>query len=54
MQAVVALAKLQDTDEVDDEEEEGDEPSVQEVLIDVLTHDPAASVHAWFPTPPSR
>jgi condensin complex subunit 3 len=43
MQAVVALAKLQDADEPDsDDEEQDDEPSVSEVLVDVLTHDPAA------------
>ncbi|KDE08656.1 hypothetical protein MVLG_01115 [Microbotryum lychnidis-dioicae p1A1 Lamole] len=41
MQAVVALAKLQEADEVD---EDDDELSVSDVLIDVLTHDPAAEV----------
>lgn len=45
MQAVVALAKLQDADEPQsDDEEEDDEPSVRDVLVDVLTHDPAACV----------
>lgn len=43
MQAVVALAKLQEADEPDeDEEEDEDELTVTQVLIDVLTHDPAA------------
>ncbi|SGY69030.1 BQ5605_C004g02943 [Microbotryum silenes-dioicae] len=42
MQAVVALAKLQEADEVD--EDDDDELSVSDVLIDVLTHDPAAEV----------
>ncbi|SCV72496.1 BQ2448_4033 [Microbotryum intermedium] len=41
MQAVVALAKLQEADEADDDDEE---LRVSDVLIDVLTHDPAAEV----------
>lgn len=43
MQAVVALAKLQEADEPDSDDED-DEPelSVTQVLMDVLTHDPAA------------
>ncbi len=40
MQAVVALSKLQQADE--DAEPEDDEESVTAVLVDVLTHDPAA------------
>jgi condensin complex subunit 3 len=45
MQAVVALAKLQEADEPDeDEDEDEDELTVTQVLIDVLTHDPAAYV----------
>lgn len=43
MQAVVALAALQDADE-DIEDEDEDEPTlrVADVLLDVLCHDPAA------------
>lgn len=51
MQAVVALSKLQDADaaeESDDDdsedEDEGQNLSVAEVLIDVLSHDPAPCV----------
>lgn len=45
MQAVVALSKLQEADEPDDDGEDDDENpehSVTQVLIDVLMHDPAA------------
>lgn len=48
MQAVVALSKLQDADAAeesdDDDSDQEDKTSVAEVLIDVLTHDPAAFV----------
>lgn len=46
MQAVVALAKLQEADlpdsDQDSDDEEDPESNVTQVLIDVLTHDPAA------------
>jgi condensin complex subunit 3 len=45
MQAVVALSKLQtadDEEESDDDDTEVEATRVADVLIDVLTHDPAA------------